>query len=107
MDTLGELEQLVLLAVLQAGDQAYGVPVQQAIVQRARRDLTLGTIYKTLSRLENKGLVASRVGEPTAERGGRAKRYYSVTAAGRRAIRQSLATLRRMAIGLDVGLDTP
>jgi PadR family transcriptional regulator PadR len=107
MDTLGELEQLVLLAVLQVGEEAYGVPVQQAIAQRARRDLTLGTIYKTLSRLENKGLVASRVGEPTAERGGRAKRYYSVTAAGRRAIRQSFATLRRMSIGLDVGLDTP
>ena len=107
MDTLGELEQLVILAVLQAGDEAYGVPVQQAIAQRARRDLTLGTIYKTLSRLEAKGFVASRMGEPTAERGGRAKRFYSVTAVGRRAIRQSLATLRRMSLGLDVGMDAP
>jgi PadR family transcriptional regulator PadR len=107
MDTLGELEQLVMLAVLQSGDEAYGVPVQQAIAQRARRDLTLGTIYKTLSRLEAKGFVASRLGEPTAERGGRAKRFYSVTAVGRRVIRQSLATLRRMSLGLDVGMDTP
>ena len=107
MDNLGELEQLVLLAVLQVGNEAYGVPVQQEIERRARRELTLGTIYKTLSRLETKGLVDSRVGEPTAERGGRAKRFYTVTAAGRRAVRQSLATLRRMSLGLDVGLDTP
>jgi DNA-binding PadR family transcriptional regulator len=107
METLGELEQLVILAVLQIGDEAYGVPVQQAIEHRARRQLTLGTIYKTLSRLEAKGFVGSRVGEPTAERGGRAKRFYSVTAAGRRAVRQSLATLRRMSSGLDIGLDTP
>jgi DNA-binding PadR family transcriptional regulator len=105
METLGELEQLVLLAVLQAGNEAYGVPVQQEIARRARRDLTLGTIYKTLTRLEAKGLVDARMGAPTAERGGRAKRFYSVTAVGRRAIRQSLATLKRMSLGLDVGLD--
>lgn len=107
MDSLGDLEQVVLLAVLQAGDDAYGVPVQREILRRARRDLTLGTIYKALSRLEAKGLVASRVGEPTAERGGRAKRFYSVTAAGKRLLRQNLFALRRMAAGLDVGLDTP
>lgn len=107
MDTLGDLEQLVLLAVLRSGDEAYGVPVQQEILQRAHRTLTLGTIYKALSRLETKGLVASRVGEPTAERGGRAKRYYSVTAAGRRVLKQNLVALRRMAAGLEVGLDAP
>lgn len=107
MDSLGDLEQVVLLAVLQAGGDAYGVPVQGEILRRARRDLTLGTIYKALSRLEAKGLVASRVGEPTAERGGRAKRFYSVTAAGKRLLRQNLFALRRMAAGLDVGLDTP
>lgn len=107
MEPLGDLEQLVLLAVLQSGDDAYGVPVQQAVRLRARRDLTLGTIYKALSRLEGKGLVASHVGEPTAERGGRAKRYYSVTAVGKRALRDNLYALRRMAAGLDVGLDAP
>ncbi len=105
MENLGELEQLVLLAVLQIGSEAYGVPVQAEIQRRARRDLTLGTIYKTLTRLQAKGLVDVRVGAPTAERGGRAKRFYSVTATGRRAIRSSLATLRRMSLGLDVGLD--
>ena len=107
MEPLGDLEQIVLLAVLQVGDQAYGVPVQQEVRHRARRDLTLGTIYKALSRLEGKGLVSSRVGEPTAERGGRAKRYYSVTAAGKRSLRENLFALRRMAAGLDVGLDAP
>jgi DNA-binding PadR family transcriptional regulator len=107
MESLGDLEQIILLAVLQAGDQAYGVPVQREVRQRARRDLTLGTIYKALSRLEAKGLVVSRVGAPTSERGGRAKRYYAVTAVGKRSLRDNLFALRRMAAGLDVGLDTP
>jgi PadR family transcriptional regulator, regulatory protein PadR len=107
MEPLGDLEQIVLLAVLQVGDQAYGVPVQQEVRRRAQRDLTLGTIYKALSRLEAKGLVSSRVGEPTSERGGRAKRYYAVTAVGKRALRENLYALRRMAAGLDVGLDAP
>lgn len=107
MDTLGDLEQIVLLAVLRIGRDAYGVSIQQEIADRARRDLTVGTIYKTLSRLEAKGLVASRLGEPTAERGGRAKRHYSVSAAGRRALQTSLAALGRMAAGLDVGLEAP
>ena len=104
---LGDLEQVVLLAVLQAGDDAYGVPVQAEIHRRARRTLTLGTIYKTLGRLEAKGFVTSRLGEPTAERGGRAKRYYALTPAGRQAVRSSLAALRRMTAGLDVGLQAP
>jgi PadR family transcriptional regulator PadR len=111
MESLGELEQLVLLAVLQVGRDAYGVPVQQEIAQKARRDLTLATIYKTLSRLESKGLLTSRLGEPTAERGGRGKRFFGVSAAGRRAVRQSLGALHRLSAGLDlglgVGLDTP
>ncbi len=102
---LGELEQLVLLAVLQVGKDAYGVPVHDAIQTRAGRDLTLGTIYKTLSRLEEKGLVQSHVGAPTAARGGRRTRVYVVTAAGRRSLAATFRTLRRMATGLDVGLE--
>jgi PadR family transcriptional regulator PadR len=104
---LGDLEQLVLLALLRIGADAYGVSVRDAVHERGGRDLTLGTIYKTLARLEAKGLVVSRVGEPTPERGGRAKRHFGVTAAGQRAVRASFASLRRMAAGLDVGLDTP
>jgi DNA-binding PadR family transcriptional regulator len=102
---LGELEQLVLLAVLRVGKDAYGVPVHDEIQQRAGRDLTLGTIYKTLSRLEEKGLASSYIGEPTAERGGRRTRCYVVTAAGKRSLEAAFNTLRRMAAGLDVGLE--
>jgi len=104
---LGEFEQLVLLAILRSGEDAYGVPIQRAIVDRSGRDVSLAAVYKTLTRLEEKGLVTARVGEPTPERGGRRKRYYSVTAAGQRAVRQSVDVLRRMARGLDLGLDTP
>src|SRR5215218_5147445 len=102
---LGELEQLVLLGVLRVGDNAYGVPVHHEIQQRANRDLTLGTIYKTLTRLEEKGLVASRVGAPTAERGGRRTRIYSVTPAGKRSLQASLRTLQRMSAGIAVRLE--
>jgi PadR family transcriptional regulator PadR len=102
---LGELEQLVLLAVLRVGANAYGVPVHDEIQRYADRDLTLGTIYKTLSRLETKGLLTSEVGEPTAERGGRRTRCYAVTAAGRRSLNATFRTLRRMAAGHDVGLE--
>jgi PadR family transcriptional regulator PadR len=102
---LGDLEQLVLLAVLRVGADAYGVPVHDEIQRLTGRDLTLGTIYKTLSRLETKGLVMSRVGEPTRARGGRRTRCYDVTAVGRRSLHATLASLRRMAAGLDVGLE--
>lgn len=107
MDHLGDLEHLVLLGVLQAGPDAYGVTIRDEIRRRARRDLTLGTIYKSLARLEAKGLVAARVGEPTPVRGGRSKRYYDVTAGGRSAVRANLAAIRRMAAGLDAILETP
>jgi len=103
---LGEFEQLVLLAVIRVGEDAYGVPIRRAILDRAGRDVSLAAVYKTLTRLEEKGLVLARVGEPTPERGGRRKRYYAVTAAGRRSLRQSVEVLRRMARGLDLGLET-
>ena len=70
-----------------------------------RADLTLGTIYKTLTRLEDKGLVASYIGAPTAERGGRRTRCYTVTAAGKRSLEATFKALRHMAAGLDVGLE--
>lgn len=107
MEYLGELEHLILLAILQSAPDAYGVTIRDEIQRRARRDLTLGTIYKTLSRLETKGFVLARQGEPTPVRGGRAKRYFEVTTNGRRAMRATVGALRRMGAGLDVGLDTP
>jgi PadR family transcriptional regulator, regulatory protein PadR len=104
---LGEFEQLVLLAVLREGNEAYGVPVRRAIADRSGRDVSLAAVYKTLTRLEEKGFVTAHVGEPTPERGGRRKRYYTVTVAGRGALRQSVEVLRRMSRGLDLGLEAP
>jgi DNA-binding PadR family transcriptional regulator len=104
--SLGEFEQLVLLGVLQSSEDAYGVPVWRAIETRAARKASLAAVYKTLDRLEAKGAVRSHVGEPTAERGGRAKRIYQVTPLGLRALRASLAAVRRMSAGLDGVLGT-
>src|SRR2546428_14130228 len=97
---LGEFEQLVLLALLRLGDAGYGVSVRRELERRAGRAVSLGTVYTTLLRLEAKGLVASRLGEPTPERGGRRKKHYLVTAAGRRALRRALPGLRPMTPGL-------
>jgi len=102
---LGELEQVVLLATLRLGDDGYGVTIQDGIRRATGRDLTLGTIHKTLVRLEAKGHVASRIGESTPQRGGRRKRHYAVTPDGLRQLRASLRALRRMAAGLAVGLE--
>ncbi len=99
-DGLGEFEQLVLLALVRLGDEAYGVTVHEQLERRAGREVALGAVYKTLARLEAKRLVAARIGEPTAERGGRRKRYYRVTPVGRRALSRSLAALHRMTAGL-------
>jgi len=102
---LGEFEQVVLLAVLRAGDDAYGVTIRDAIFECAGREVGLASVYKTLTRLEEKGLVVAQLGEPTPERGGRRKRFYTVTVAGQRSLRQSIYVLRRMARGLDLGLE--
>ena len=104
---LGELEQVVMLAILRVGEDAYGVPILAEIERETGRDLALATVYKPLSRLEEKGLVSARVGEPTPLRGGRRKRYFAVTAQGRRALAQSLGALRRLARGLEIGWDAP
>ena len=104
---LGELEQLVLLAILRIGDQAYGVAVLGELERQTGRTLTLATVHKTLARLEDKGLIASRLGEPTPLRGGRAKRYYDLTAAGQRSLGDALGVLRRMAQGLVPGWGAP
>lgn len=98
---LGELEQLVMLAVMRLTDGAYGVTVRDAIEAETGRDLSFGSVYKTLNRLEAKGCISSRVGEPTAERGGRRKRLYRPEAAGIAAVRRSLDALRRLADGLE------
>jgi len=93
---LGGFELLVLLALLRVGDEAYGVPIAEAIEESSGRDVALGSVYVTLGRLEDKGLVASQVGEPTAVRGGRAKTYFRITAAGLRAVRHAQRTLTNL-----------
>ena len=90
---LGGFELLVLLALIRLGDEAYGVPISEAIEESSGRDVALGSVYITLERLENKGFVSSALGEPTAVRGGRAKTYFRITAKGLREVRQAQRTL--------------
>jgi DNA-binding PadR family transcriptional regulator len=98
---LGELEQIVLLAVLRLGEGAYGVPIRLEIERRTGRALTVGALYRTLDRLEAKGCVTSWFGEPTPERGGRSKRYFKVRPAGIRTLRASRDALAAMWDGLE------
>ena len=102
---LGELEQLVLLAVLRMDGDAYGVTIRADLLARAGRDVTLGSVYNALTRLEDKRLVTSAIGEPSAERGGRRKRLYAATTAGHAAARDTVGAMRAMARGLDLGLE--
>jgi PadR family transcriptional regulator len=92
-DFLGGFELLVLLALIRLGDEAYGVPISEAIEESSGKEVALGSVYVTLERLEQKGLVTSRLGEPTPERGGRAKTYFRVTAKGLREARTAQRTL--------------
>ncbi|MEO5925075.1 MAG: helix-turn-helix transcriptional regulator [Bryobacteraceae bacterium] len=98
--TLGEFEQLVLLAILRLGDNAYGVTIRHEITKRTNREATPGALYTTLDRLEDKGMLRSTMGDPTPERGGRAKRYFEVTGAGMKAITQSQKNYQQMRKGL-------
>lgn len=102
---LGEFEILILLAVVRLADDAYGVTIRDEIERETRREVTLGAIYKTLGRLDLKGYVATRLGAPTPERGGRRKKLYRLTAQGGRALRQSLGDLRRLTRGLGSELE--
>lgn len=95
-ETLTYLEQLLLLAVLQVGEGAYGASIQERLGEGAGRTLTLGTVYNTLLRLEERGLAASQMGEPTPTRGGKAKRIYSVTSEGLDALREERAIYEQM-----------
>jgi PadR family transcriptional regulator PadR len=99
---LGEFEQIVLLALLRLGKNAYGVPIRHEIAQRTKRDVTVGALYSTLDRLEAKGYVASWFAEPTAERGGRSKRFFRVEPLGLKAVKRSQKVLSVMLEGLDL-----
>jgi DNA-binding PadR family transcriptional regulator len=101
---LGDLEQLVLLAVVRLGKDAYGASVRRELRSRAGRSVAVSTVYVTLMRLEEKGLVRSGLGAPTAVRGGKAKRHFRVTEAGVERLQEERAVLRRMWDGLDDAL---
>ena len=101
-ESLGHFELLVLLALLRSREEAYGVPIARAIEESCGRPVILASVYNTLERLEQKGLVRSAVGEPTAERGGRAKRYFEITAAGMRDVRAAKKALTQLWRGIPV-----
>ena len=103
---LGEFEQVVLLTVARLEGDGYGVTIRQEIEERAGREVTIGAVYATLSRLEEKGLTASREGEAEPRRGGRARRHYHIEPAGVRALRASRGMMDRMWDGVDFG-ETP
>ena len=98
--TLGSLEHIVLLAVMRLGSNAYGMTVRREIDSTTGRDISIGAVYATLGRLESKGFIRSYAGEPTAERGGRAKRYFSMTAEGKAALRNTHEVILKMSAGL-------
>jgi PadR family transcriptional regulator, regulatory protein PadR len=96
---LGEVEQLVLLAVLRLGDEAYAVPIRALIVREAGVDLSRGTIYVTLERLERKGYVTSWFSDPQAVRGGKARRLFRLKPEGLSAVRAAKGAVDRLAAG--------
>jgi DNA-binding PadR family transcriptional regulator len=100
---LGEFEQVVLLAVAQLGEDGYGTTIRQEIERRTARGVSVGAVYATLARLEEKGFVTSWYGESTAKRGGRSKRHYRLEPAGAEALESTRAMLDRMWDGVDLG----
>ncbi len=104
-DSAGEFEQMVLLAVLHLGDEAYGVPVVEEIRRRTGRGVLRPAVYVALRRLEKKGLVQSRTGDPLPERGGRARKFYDVTPSGMEVVRDARQAWLSMWDGLQTVLD--
>jgi DNA-binding PadR family transcriptional regulator len=97
---LGDFELMVMLALLRVGDDAYGVPISREIELQTGHEVALGSVYATLERLEGRGLVSSHLGKPTAERGGKAKRYFRVTSNGLRKTRETRQALMKLWRGL-------
>src|SRR5687768_6927263 len=98
--SMGNFELMVMLALIRLGDEAYGVPISQEIEHQSGRGVAVGSVYNALERLEEKGLVKSRLGEATSERGGRAKRYFKVTGEGVQEVREMQQTLVKLWKGL-------
>ena len=99
-DQLGSFELMVMLALIRLGDGAYGVPIAEELEKRTGRDAAIGSVYAALERLEGKGFVSSEMGEPTPERGGRAKKYFHVTGKGLKEVRETQRSLVKLWQGL-------
>jgi PadR family transcriptional regulator PadR len=93
---LGEFELMILLAVIHLGEEAYGVPISRELERHRGRDVSLGSVYAALERLEAKSLVVSTLGDPTPERGGKAKRYFRVTKQGLRQVHETRRVLTKL-----------
>jgi PadR family transcriptional regulator, regulatory protein PadR len=106
---VGEFEYAVLLALLhlEGTEEAYAVPVRALLEQRTGRPVARGALYTALERLEAKGCLRSRMGDPTAERGGKARRYFSVTPPGVKALKAMHASLASLSRGLEAVLEQP
>lgn len=100
---LGEFEQVVLLAVLRQDNEGYGMSIRQEIEDSVGREVTIGAVYATLDRLERKGFVRSRDGQPTPQRGGRARKHFALTPEGAKALRTSRAMMDRLWDGVELG----
>ena len=100
--SLGEFEQMALLAILRLGDEAYGVTIREEIAACTGREPSPGALYTTLDRMEQKGVVRSWMGEATAQRGGKAKRYFAVTKAGCGALVNAQRAYQSLLKGLDL-----
>lgn len=99
---LGEFEQIVLLACIQLGSGAYGASLRQLLHEQIKRDVAIGAMYSTLERLEKKGMVTSKFGEATAERGGKPKRFFEVTAKGQSALKRAREAMDTMWQGITI-----
>lgn len=103
---LGEFEQLVLIAIVRLEEAAFGATIRREIEARTGRRLSISAVYTTLERLEQKGCVRSWIGEPTAARGGRRRKYFALNPAGARALRAAYSAYTKMAAGLERRLKT-
>ena len=101
-DFLGEFEQILLLALLRLKDEAYGIAIRDEIEARTGREVSIGSVYSALDRMERAGFVASRLGDPTSERGGRAKRFYALERPGVVALHRSRVALSNLWDGVEL-----
>jgi PadR family transcriptional regulator PadR len=102
IQALGEMEHLVLLVVVRLGDEAYGMRISQALAENTGRDVAIGSVYAALDRLDKRGYVTSHIGDPTPQRGGRAKRYFTAERSGVEALVHSRTLLTNLWEGIEL-----